>query len=253
MTSGAQPVRDATTVVLLRDGVDGVETWLLQRVAQLEFAAGMAVFPGGAVDAGDADLPSVTDHPHHVADGFGCSITLGRALVGGAVREVFEETGVLLTSPTAELSAAQPDVESGRVAFGELLRAHGLRVNADALWPWAHWITPAGRPRRYDTHFFVAALPPGAQAADLTSESTSAHWTSPRQALADQESGRLRLMPPTISVLTSIAGFHSSAQVIDAAAGRVVEVARPVLSEGCGSSRAGLPDASGIGSGIGGQ
>jgi 8-oxo-dGTP pyrophosphatase MutT (NUDIX family) len=244
VTSKGKVIRDAATVVLLRDGVEQIETWLLRRLPIMEFAAGVAVFPGGAVDARDGELPWSGSPPDAVASAFGCSVAMARALVGAAVREVFEETGVLLTRPASELTWAQPDVEAGRLTFGDLLSGHGLVIDSDALRPWAHWITPAGDTRRYDTHFFVAALPPGAAAADLTSESTSAEWMPLRQAIAERESGRLRMLPPTISVITSIADFATVADVFAAARGRAVPVTLPIVRKVNGKVTVELPDGS---------
>src|SRR5690348_11955150 len=138
MTDAA--IRDAATVILLRDGVDGLEVWLMTRVTGMAFAGGMAVFPGGRVDAADAELPFVDGSDARAADRFGCPPEHARAVVGAAVREVFEETGVLLTVPTADLSGARSDVEAGRVSFGALLRDNGLAVDGAAVHPWSRWV-----------------------------------------------------------------------------------------------------------------
>ncbi|MGH3744199.1 MAG: NUDIX hydrolase, partial [Mycobacteriales bacterium] len=151
-------VRDAATVALVRDGTDGLQTWLLTRVEQMVFAGGMSVFPGGRVDAADARLPFRAGAAAGVAQRFACDERLALELLGAAVRETFEETGVLLATPVTDLSAARTDVEEGRVSFGELLRANGMTIDAQALRPWSRWITPPGEsPRRYDTRFFVGA------------------------------------------------------------------------------------------------
>src|SRR6184192_969444 len=110
-----QPVRDAATVVLLRDGPMGIEAWLLTRVEKMVFAAGMSVFPGGRVDEEDADLPWSGPPPTRFAARFRCPERLARSLVGAAVRETFEETGILLTKPVAALPEARADVEAGRL------------------------------------------------------------------------------------------------------------------------------------------
>ena len=247
MTSEPVAVRDAATVVLLRDGADGIETWLLSRVARMAFASGVAVFPGGAVDASDAALPWSGRDADSVAESFGCSLEMGRALIGAAVREVFEETGILLTSPRAELAASQPDVEAGRVTFGDLLTEHGLRIDADAVRAWAHWITPVGETtRRYDTRFFVAALPEGAVAADLTTESSAASWVPVRQAVADRSDGTRLMMPPTISVIDSIAAFDTVAEVLAAAEGRPIPAIMPIMRTVDGRKVVELPDGSTI-------
>src|SRR4051794_22481271 len=170
------PISDAATVVLLRDGADGVEAWLLTRVTQMVFAAGMTVFPGGRLHDEDASLPVSGAGAVLLAARSGCDDATARALVGAAVRETFEETGVLLTVPNADLGEARADVESGRVSFGELLRANGLAVDGDAVRPWSRWVTPVGEVRRYDTRFFLAALPDSADAQDVTTESSEASW-----------------------------------------------------------------------------
>src|SRR5882757_5628475 len=105
------PIRDASTVVLLRDGAAELEVWLLTRVTNMAFASGMSVFPGGQVDPADATLPWAGRDPLQFAADFGCDVELARSLVGAAVRETFEETGVLVTQPSADLVFAQPAVE----------------------------------------------------------------------------------------------------------------------------------------------
>jgi 8-oxo-dGTP pyrophosphatase MutT (NUDIX family) len=224
------PIRDAATVVLLRDGEGGVEAWLLTRVARMAFAAGMTVFPGGRVEASDADLPWAGPPP---ADA---------ALVGAAVRETFEETGVLLGVAGLDLGSARADVEAGRLGFGSLLREHGATVDPSGLHPWARWVTPEGESRRYDTRFFVAALPSGAAPAAVTSEAEHAGWLGVAAALAERERGERALMPPTIVTLGSIAAFVTVADVIAAAPGRSLQPVRPVLHVEADGARVELPD-----------
>src|SRR6266536_2037634 len=210
-------IRDASTVVLLRDGATGIEAWLLTRVGQMAFAAGMTVFPGGRVEESDADLPWAGPPP------------VDAAPVGAAVRETFEETGVLLGVPGLDLRTERADVEAGRTSFGDLLRAHRRTVDASALHPWARWVTPEGESRRYDTRFFVAALPDGAEPADVTSEAVRAGWVSVADALAQHARGDRLLMPPTLVTLRSVAAFPTVADVIAAAATQSLEPVRPVL------------------------
>jgi 8-oxo-dGTP pyrophosphatase MutT (NUDIX family) len=238
------PVRDASTVVLLRDGAAGVEAWLLTRVRQMAFAAGMTVFPGGRVEASDGDVPWAGTPAASFADRLGSSDEAARALVGAAVRETFEETGVLLSTPSADLRAARSDVEAGRVGFAELLRAHGLAVDASGVHPWARWITPEGEPRRYDTRFFVAASPPGATAEDLTSESSAAGWVGVRDAIVQYERGDRPMFPPTIATLRAIDGLPAVADVLEAAASRSVEAVRPLLGVDGEGAYVELPDGS---------
>jgi 8-oxo-dGTP pyrophosphatase MutT (NUDIX family) len=228
----AVPIRDAASVLLLRDGPDGVgpQLWMLTRVSQMVFAAGASVFPGGRVDDADATLPWSGRPAEVFAAELGYPVELARALVGAAVRETFEETGVLLTTPPAALAHLQPDVEAGRLSFGDLLREHGLAIDADALRPWAHWVTPPGGPRRYSTRFFVAALPAGAEPADLTSESTTAAWTTAADAIAAADRGEIDLMLPTRANLASITAHPSVAEILAGADGRSLAPVQVVVT-----------------------
>lgn len=254
--SGDVPIRDAATVVLLRDrpadaAMDearrsSVQAWMLTRVTQMAFAAGMSVFPGGRVDASDADLP-ISGDIAAVASRFDCDEPLARALVGAAVRETFEETGVLLASPTVDLSASRADVENGRLSFEESLRGHQLTIDADLLKPWARWITPAGETRRYDTRFFVGALPEGAEPDNVTTESSSAEWLGVGDAIEQAQRGERKLLPPTIATLASLIEFENVDAVLAAAQQRVIEPVRPTIRiADDGDIIAELPDGSSV-------
>jgi 8-oxo-dGTP pyrophosphatase MutT (NUDIX family) len=237
------PVRDAATVVLLRDAAEGIEVWLLTRVTQMVFAGGMAVFPGGRVDPSDAELPFAMGAEERTAARLGCRPDEARALLGAAVRETFEETGVLLTVPTADLSAARSDVEAGRLGFGELLQANGLNVDADALHLWGRWVTPAGEVRRYDTRFFVAQLPDGAEAQDVTSESSAAEWFPVGEAFERAQRGEIGMLPPTLMTLASLAEHATVADVIAAADARLLEPIIPTVGrDDSGQYYVELPD-----------
>jgi 8-oxo-dGTP pyrophosphatase MutT (NUDIX family) len=223
------PVRDAATVVLLRDGAAGVEVWLLTRVRQMVFAAGMSVFPGGRVDEEDEQLPLFGADLANIALRFDCDEPLAHGLVGAAVREIFEETGVLVTVPRADLSLLRADVEDGRVAFGDLLRERGLAVDASALRPWARWVTPTGEVRRYDTRFFVAALPEGVEASHVTTEASSAEWLPIGTAIEQAQRGERGFMPPTLATLVSLREFATVAEAMAASESRSMEAVRPKL------------------------
>ncbi len=165
------PVKDASTVMLVRDSVRGVEVFLLQRVVGMDFAGGMTVFPGGGVDRSDSEA-SVRWTGRDVewwAQRFDVTQARAQALVLAAVRETFEECGVLLAGQdpesvlvdTAPHAQARGQLEARELSFGDFLTREGLVLRADLLRPWARWITPLGERRRYDTHFFVAAAPEG--------------------------------------------------------------------------------------------
>jgi len=218
------PVRPASTVMVLRDSAAGLEVYVLRRVAGMVFAPGMTVFPGGAVDPADLD-PSIgwlgPDAAWWAAR-LGVRDGEAHALVVAAVRELFEETGVLLAEPTTPGGSAElPDsvrlaILDRRTTLAAALAATGLRLRADLLRPWANWITPPGRTRRYDTFFFAAALPVGQQARQLTSEADLGEWRTPPEMLAAHGAGSLLLMRPTVAMLTDLAEFGTVAQALAA-------------------------------------
>jgi 8-oxo-dGTP pyrophosphatase MutT (NUDIX family) len=209
----------------------------------MAFAAGMTVFPGGRVDDADADLPIQGGDIASLAERSGCSDVTARALLGAAVRETFEETGVLLTVPYVDLSEARADVELGRVSFGELLRANGLAVDADALRAWSRWVTPTGEVRRYDTRFFVGAMPDGVDAQDVTSESSEASWVPIGVAIEQAQRGERKMLPPTMKTLTSLQQFGTVAEAMASAGSRSLDAIHPELRIGeDGSVSVALPD-----------
>ncbi|MGM1059664.1 NUDIX hydrolase [Saccharothrix sp. Mg75] len=219
----AEP-RDAATVVLVRDGDRGVEAFLLRRVAAMAFAGGMTVFPGGGVDPRDADASVAWSGPPPGwwASKFACSPELATALVCAAVRETFEESGVLLAGPSATTvvadtgpyAAARAALVARELSFARFLADEGLVLRADLLRPWANWVTPPEEPRRYDTRFFVAVLPEGQRADGATTEASDAVWQRPADALADWEAGRRALMPPTWVTLSEVNDLGSVAAVL---------------------------------------
>lgn len=220
----AEP-RDAATVILLRDGVDGVEVFLQRRVAAMAFAGGMTVFPGGGVDDRDADAAVAWAGPpaERWAEWFGLSTSVARAQVCAAVRETFEESGVLLAGqgPDEVVRDATPYHQAREalitreLSLAGFLADAGLVLRADLLRPWATWVTPAQEPKRYDTKFFLAALPVGQRADGATSEADASGWARPVDALADADGGRTMLLPPTQYTLAELADF---AKVADALA-----------------------------------
>jgi 8-oxo-dGTP pyrophosphatase MutT (NUDIX family) len=217
--AGLRPAtpRDAATVILVRPG-PGVEVFLLRRTKVLEFAPGACVFPGGSVDERDAD-PAIAEtgwigpSPADLGHLLGISAERACALVCAAVRETFEESGVLLAGPSqAELvrDDAIKDRQAlldGSLSLGELLGRRGLKLRADLLTPWARWITPEISPRRFDTWFFAAALPPGQLAAAGPGEADSGTWWRPSAALEAARAGEITLLPPTAVTLAELAAY----------------------------------------------
>jgi 8-oxo-dGTP pyrophosphatase MutT (NUDIX family) len=172
------------------------------------------VFPGGGVDPRDADATVAWHGPDAAwwAERFGCAPSLARALVCAAVRETFEESGVLLAGPDAGsvVSDARPfhdarqDLVDRKYSFAQFLSDNNLVLRADLLRPWANWVTPAEEPRRYDTRFFLAAMPTGQHADGDTTEAEDVAWQPPSEALRDWEEGRRGLLPPTWVALAEL-------------------------------------------------
>jgi len=225
--------RDAATVILLREDASGIEAFLLRRTAELEFAPGAYVFPGGSVDACDAD-PGVGWAGPGPAD-FAALLDVppdrARGLVCAAVRETFEESGVLLAGPSADelvrdstvLAADRRALLAGATSLTELLGRRGLILRTDLLTPWARWITPEASPRRFDTWFFAAALPPGQTATAAPEgvgdhpdpgESESGTWLRPAAALQAARAGQITLLPPTAVTLGELAGHPGLAAIL---------------------------------------
>jgi 8-oxo-dGTP pyrophosphatase MutT (NUDIX family) len=239
----AEP-RHASTVVLLRDSAAGVrpggiEAYLLRRQKTMAFAAGMYVFPGGSVDSRDETLATDAWTGPTAAEWAGLLTAderLATALVCAAVRETFEESGVVLAGPTAAEVVADTtadDWEADRLAlldrslsFAELLGRRGLLLRADLLRPWSHWITPEVEPRRYDTRFFVAALPSGQRTRDVGGEADRVTWARPADALEAFERGDLGMLPPTAFTLSELSAYDTVADVLTAGDARDV---KPVL------------------------
>src|SRR5690606_16997026 len=195
------PARDAATVVLLRD--DPLETFLLRRKQTLAFTTGAYGFPGGAVDPRDADhaIAWAGPSPAEWAEVLRTDERTARGLVCAAVRETFEESGVLLAGPDTGSVVADTsgdDWEADRralvdrtLSFAEFLERRRLVLRSDLLKAWAHWITPEVEPRRYDTRFFVAALPAGQRTRDVGGESDGVVWMEPKTALARAAAGEM--------------------------------------------------------------
>ncbi len=286
-TTPAVP-RRAATVLLLRDHADGMQVYLVRRAASMAFASGMYAFPGGSVDPRDetgepdegplgswadllglpADTPASDALPSDAlpSDALPADVPVAeepsplgrdraaqaRAVLCAAVRETFEEAGVLFAGPSAtqlvgdvradDWEADREALVSHRTGLSELLAARGLVLRADLLRPWARWITPEVEPRRYDTFFFLAPLPDGQLARQVGGEADRVVWMRPADAVAGQAAGQLAMLPPTVAVLSALAGFDTVSAALASAVRPLVPVTpqvvltptggRIVLSEG---------------------
>ena len=251
--------RNAATVMIVRPaegragegGAAGVEVLMLKRPAAMKFAPGAYVFPGGSVDLADGEAeigwhgPSAYDFGQRL----GATSELARALVCAAVRETFEEAGLLLAgTPDGEL--AVPDgpgwaedraaLTAGQVTLAQLLDRRGLVLRADLLTPWARWITPEAEPRRFDARFFAAALPPGQQAAGHAAESDQTDWLRPAEALAAARNGEISLLPPTATTLAEFAEATGIGDILSRE--RSVTPIRPALINDDGHAWLEVPD-----------
>jgi 8-oxo-dGTP pyrophosphatase MutT (NUDIX family) len=222
------PVRPAATVALLRPADPGFELYVLRRATTMVFG-GLYAFPGGGVDPSDRPATIRDDW----ATRLGVPDTEARAVVGAAARELFEEAGVLLAGPveqpdrtvgdvsTADWEADRAAVQARELTMTELLGRRGLRLRDDLLLPWARWITPEFEPKRFDTWFFVAFLPLGQTARDVSGEADRTQWVRP--AAADG----LTMLPPTRSIVDSITPYGKIEEVVGAASRR--DAAGPVM------------------------
>ncbi|MFI5607149.1 NUDIX hydrolase [Amycolatopsis sp. NPDC051903] len=232
--------KDAATVILVRDGSQGVEVFLQHRVKGMPFAGGMTVFPGGGVDPRDADASVAWAGPPASwwAGQFTCDESLARALVCAAVRETFEESGVLLAGTEDAVVAdvtpygeARKALESREISLAAFLEDARLTLRADLLRPFAHWVTPPQEPRRYDTRFFSAKLPEGQRADGATSEAHATGWQRPAAAIGDAREGRRTLMPPTWLTLTDLDEFATADDLL-AAPREIVRTMPTLIQDG---------------------
>jgi 8-oxo-dGTP pyrophosphatase MutT (NUDIX family) len=248
----AEP-RDAATVVLLRNSDvgstdHGPDVYLLRRQTSMAFAGGMCVFPGGGVDPRDFDhqIAWAGPAPEEWAARLGTDEAKARALVCAAVRETFEESGVLLAGPNNGNGAADTVVadttgqdwerdraalEARELAFTEFLDQRGLVLRTDLLGVWSAWLTPVFEPRRYRTWFFVADLPGGQRTRDVSSESDQVTWLPAMQAVRDVEEERLLMLPPTYLTCLEVGQYADPAAVLAEAQGRRVEMFTPQVEE----------------------
>ncbi|WP_228978019.1 NUDIX hydrolase [Streptomyces sp. DH12] len=224
--------RRAATVLLLRDAGDATEVHMLRRRASMAFAGGAYAYPGGSVDPRDEHPvrwagPSPADWAARLGV---ATAAEAQAVVCAAVRETFEEAGVLLAGPTPDSvvgdttgddwEAARAALVARELSFAEFLDARNLVLRSDLLGAWARWITPEFEPRRYDTWFFVAALPTGQRTRNASTEADRTVWIRPAEAAAGYDRGDLLMMPPTIATLRSLTAYGTPLAALDAARDR---------------------------------
>ena len=252
------PVRDAATVMLLRDGSDGPEVCLMQRNLNSDFVGGAYVFPGGAVDPADAEVAVAQRCPD--LDDVEASRRLGLAVGGlafwvAAIRESFEEAGVLLarhadgrrldlSDPGAaeRFAGHRDDVDNERRTIAEVAVQEDLHLDVGQLHYFSRWITPLGAHRRYDTRFFVCAAPEGQEVVEDSRELIGTQWLTPAEALRRHDAGDITMIFPTVRTLVALSRFDRADAVLDhARAQSRVEGILPTISDGDDGMRIVLP------------
>ena len=224
-------IRKAATLLVARAASaagEGVELFMVRRPARGAFP-NLRVFPGGKVDAADDGVAALCRGRTDAA----ASAALGVASGGlrfwvTAIRECFEECGVLFACRDGQLFRSQDDAEAarfdayrtalvtaGRMTFRGLLEREALRLAADRVHYFSHWITPPTAPARFDTRFFIATLPPGQQAAACSRETLAGEWVTPAQALAHFDAGAWEMIHPTLSTLRAVARYRAVDELLD--------------------------------------
>lgn len=255
-------IRDAATVMLVRDAPE-LEVFMLRRNLKSDFVGGAYVFPGGGVDDEDHDANletiAIGRSDAEASDWLGVA-SGGLAYWVAAIRECFEEAGVLLASnrETGEIvdftapEVAERFVEHRRaVNAGErqlvdIVREEALVFDVGNIYYFAHWITPPGPPRRYDTRFFVTAAPAGQVPLHDDRETVASTWIRPAEALERSGTGDFQLIFPTIRNLQAIAKYESSQELLDAARPiRPIVTVRPRVATSDGGMRLLIPGDSG--------
>ncbi len=224
--------RPAATILLLRDSPDGLEVFMVVRHHAIDFAAGALVFPGGRVEEPDYQIAAELENPF----GFDTSTLAFRI---AAIRETFEECGVLLARPRGSdklIDAAtlkrledqhRAALNAGSIGFDAVLASEGLVPAPDLLVHFAHWITPSNQPKRYDTQFFLAVAPEEHLAVHDGHEAVESIWITPAQALADTETGRFKLVFATAKNLEKLSRSQTAAQAMEQARKATVVTVQP--------------------------
>ncbi|MFT4570424.1 MAG: 8-oxo-dGTP pyrophosphatase MutT (NUDIX family) [Hyphomicrobiaceae bacterium] len=245
------PIRDAATVLSLRERAGSVEVYMVKRNSRMGFLGGRHVFPGGAVDAADSGAAAAA--LFHGVDPQQAGAVLAiddharaRGFLVAAARELYEEAGILLAineagawvdldaddARASSLCAERPNVAAGDTDFATLLASHGLRLAADRLAHFAHWITPDVEKKRFDTHFFIAPAPAAQSADHDRTESTEGSWMTSAQALARYQAREIELVPPTIATLEWVARFSNVDDAMAAAHAEQVVAILPKIIMG---------------------
>ena len=244
--------RPASTILLLRDSAatsGEIEVFMMVRHYEIDFNSGALVFPGGSVDKGDQEIIA---NPKLYCGGEGLDASALSFRIA-AIRETFEESGILLARARGSNSLVDArragEIEAahrvalcdGKATFSGILADNGLLLALDELVPYAHWITPEGMPKRFDTWFFLAAAPPAQVGAHDGRGSTDSIWLSPREALAGGDSGRFKLPFPTTRNLIKLGRQPSVSAALDDSRGKPIVTVMPVMTKLNGGRQLRIP------------
>jgi 8-oxo-dGTP pyrophosphatase MutT (NUDIX family) len=226
----------AATILLVRDGATGLEVFMVERHHKIDFATGAMVFPGGKIEPGDSD-PRLGER----CTGADALDTEARSIRVGAIRETFEECGVLLARPRGSSALISADrlrelevrwrdrLNSDDAGLAEVALAEDLDLACDLLVPYAHWVTPEIVPKRFDTYFFLVAAPTDQLALHDGGESVDSVWTTAQHALAEAEAGRRTIIFPTLMNLNLLGLARDVADAFARTRARSVVTVRPKI------------------------
>jgi 8-oxo-dGTP pyrophosphatase MutT (NUDIX family) len=257
MAAEAVTPRPASTVLLLREAAGTgddrrrgvIEVFMMVRHHEIEFSSGALVFPGGSVEQGDHEIIA---HPELYSGGEGLDANSLSFRIA-AIRETFEESGILLARPRGSRAlvdakhaslieaASRAALSEGKITFLKVLIENSMVLALDELVPYAHWITPVGMSKRFDTWFFLAAAPPEQVGAHDGRESTDSIWLSPHEALAGGESGRFKVPFPTTRNLIKLGKQPNVKAALEDSRGRPVVTVMPVMTRVNGGRQLRIP------------
>jgi 8-oxo-dGTP pyrophosphatase MutT (NUDIX family) len=245
--TAARPPRESATVIPLRDGEAGLEVFMLRRHLNSDFIGGAYVFPGGSLDAADCEAAILDRYgglsPARAGELLGIEPARAIGHWGCAVRETFEEAGVMLAYRDGALVPMRDDASrahwqeqrrrllDGELSWMDLLVAERLTLALDQVLYYAHWITPEASPKRFTTRFFVARVPESQTPLPDLREVDHGVWLSPEEALARHARGELPMIFPTIRTLEELSAFPSAEAAMRACHGKVVEGRMPKIVE----------------------
>jgi len=247
----ATPV-PAATVMLLRDGDDGMEVFMIVRRHSIDFASGALVFPGGKVEASDADPTWAEFAPLDAAPA-------ERANIVAAARETFEEAGLVLARKRGAQGIIDPSeayrlterhrpaILAGDASFRDLIAGEGLALATELMVPFAHWITPEGMPKRFDTFFYLVAAPVEQLALHDGVEAVDGLWIAPQRALREADAGTLPIVFPTKMNLQKLARYRTVAETVAASRSHPPVTVMPRIEQTETTHTLHIPEAAGYG------